>query len=215
MNYKEEVCRFSHLAELKGLANAMEGNLSVLDRETGLMYITPSGKCKYYLEPEEVAVLDKDRNQVEGDFKASSEYRLHDAIYKVRPDVNAVVHSHAPYLTAYAMCGKSFSFDECPEVALTCKEVKVLPFATPGTPEVAEGIGEAISDRNVVLLCNHGVVACGYNLEQALRFLEGAERAARLKSLTLQIGEPLPLPEDVLQNCKNTDILQDKFNPYK
>lgn len=203
MNFAEEVVKFAHLIENKGFINAMEGNISTYDRETDTIYITPSGKCKCLLDESGIAVLDKDRNQVGGDFKASSEYRLHEAAYKARKDVGGVIHCHAPYLTAFAICGKPVRMDSCPEFLLAYKEIPVLPFGMTGTHDIHKGLDEALMKGNVVLLANHGVIAVGSDLEQALRFVEGAEGIAKILTIIDKVGTPQDLPKEAFDYCWN------------
>lgn len=103
---KKEIVLYSKILDEKGLVNSLEGNLSIMDRESGLLYITPSGTRKRFLDEDMVAVV-KGQEQVGGSVKKSSEYLLHEAALKARPDCSAVAHLHAPYLTAYAYCNKT------------------------------------------------------------------------------------------------------------
>ena len=101
MNHAESVAKFSRIAEEKGLVNCLEGNLSVIDRRNGNIYITPSHKAKSLLTPEMICVVDSSGEQIGGTGKKSSEFFLHEAAYKARPDCNAVFHCHVPYLSAF------------------------------------------------------------------------------------------------------------------
>ena len=88
---KKEIVYYAKLLDEKGLVNTLEGNLSILDRETGKMYITPSGTRKRFLNEDKIAVV-KDAEQIEGTVKKSSEILLHEAALKARPDCNAAAH---------------------------------------------------------------------------------------------------------------------------
>ena len=103
MDYAQQLAFFANILEQKRLVTALEGNASIIDRETGLTYITPSGRMKLLLQREDISVMDESGAQIGGRGKRSSEYLLHEAVYRARPDVNAVVHCHCPYLTAYAL----------------------------------------------------------------------------------------------------------------
>lgn len=195
MNYKKELAFYARLCEQKDLVNCVEGNVSVLDRENRRLYITPTGTRKLDLKEEDVAVLDFDtEEQLEGK-KASSEYRLHKAVYLARPDYNAVVHSHCTYLTAFALQGKSIKFDCVNAFALVKGEIKCLPYGKAGTTEIAKGIEEAIKDRPICLLGNHGVVCGATDLEHAEGFLEAAEKTVKTVVISKTFGEPIPIPD--------------------
>ena len=109
---KKEILYYAKLMDEKGMVNTLEGNLSILDRETGKMYITPSGTRKRFLNEDKIAVVNTENGeQIEGTVKRSSEILLHEAALKARPDCNAAAHIHAPYLTAYAYCGKDIKLN--------------------------------------------------------------------------------------------------------
>lgn len=112
MDYREELAFFSQLLEQKGFVNALEGNISLCDRENGRIYITPSQHMKLRLAPQTVCVLDMDGNQLSGKFPRTSEFFLHQAIYRSCPTKSAVIHSHCPYLTAYALLERDFVLPE-------------------------------------------------------------------------------------------------------
>ena len=112
MDYREELAFFSQLLEQKGFVNALEGNISLCDRENGRIYITPSQHMKLRLTPQTVCVLDMDGNQLSGKFPRTSEFFLHQAIYRSCSTKSAVIHSHCPYLTAYALLERDFVLPE-------------------------------------------------------------------------------------------------------
>ena len=112
MDYAQQLAFFANILEQKRLVTALEGNASIIDRETGLTYITPSGRMKLLLQREDISVMDESGAQIGGRGKRSSEYLLHEAVYRARPDVNAVVHCHCPYLTAYALRYQDFIVPE-------------------------------------------------------------------------------------------------------
>lgn len=89
MDYAQQLAFFANILEQKRLVTALEGNASIIDRETGLTYITPSGRMKLLLQREDISVMDESGAQIGGRGKRSSEYLLHEAVYRARPDVNA------------------------------------------------------------------------------------------------------------------------------
>lgn len=193
---KKELVYYSHLMDELGFVNSLEGNLSILDRETGELYITPSGTRKRFIDTDMIAVV-KDGEQVGGSVKRSSEFLLHEAALKARPDCNAVAHIHAPYLTAYAYCGQSISMKCSTTFALVFgEEIPCLPYGEAGTVHIADGIEETMKDHDLVLLGNHGVVAVGKTIEDACKIIEAAEEVLKIYQLTKSIGPVQDIPED-------------------
>lgn len=196
---KKEVVFYAKLLDEKGLVNTLEGNISILDRETDSLYITPSGVRKRFLNEDMVAVL-KNGEQVEGSAKRSSEYLLHIAALKARPDCDAVVHVHAPYLTAYAYCGQDIKLKCSTTFSLVFEEIPCLPYGEAGTVHIADGIEDAIKDHDLILLGNHGCVAVGKTMEDAVKIVEAAEEVLRIYHLTKSIGEVKNIPDDKLES---------------
>ena len=179
MNYAELVAKFSQMAEEKGMVNSLEGNLSMIDRSTGNIYITPSHKAKSLLTAEMICVVSPEGEQIGGTGKKSSEFFLHEAAYKARPDCNAVFHCHTPYLTAYAFAYKDFKTDPNTFLHKIFGDMVCLPYGEHGTHDIHKGIEEALEGRPVALLGGHGVVCVGEDLEDAIGILEAAENYAK------------------------------------
>lgn len=171
---KQQLIECAIFLEEKGYVSALEGNISIFDRETGLLYITPSGTRKKSLKPEDIAVMDGDV-QVGGNKKRSSEYLLHQAALAAREDCCAVVHTHAPYLTAYAFCGKSVEIKCSTTFAAMHTDIPCLPYGEPGGADITNGIAQAIQGHSMVLLANHGAVCVAKNLPLACYILESTE----------------------------------------
>lgn len=179
MDYAQLVADFSRMAEAKGLVNSLEGNLSMIDRSTGNIYITPSHKAKSLLTPEMICVVSPEGEQFGGTGKKSSEFFLHEAAYKARPDCNAVFHCHPPYLTAYAFAYRDFEPDPKTFLHKIFGTIVCLPYGEHGTHEIHQGIEEALDGKPVALLGGHGVVCVGEDLEDAIGILEAAENYAK------------------------------------
>ncbi len=183
MNFAAEVARFSRIAEEKGLVNSLEGNLSMIDRQTGNIYITPSHKMKCLLTEEQICVVNAAGEQIGGTGKKSSEFFLHEAAYRARPDIGAVFHCHSPYLTAYALSYRDFNTPEDTFLHQIFGNIQCLPFGEHGTHAIHQGIEDALKGRPVALLGGHGVVCVGQDLEDAIGILEAAENFARTVKL--------------------------------
>lgn len=209
----KEIIFYANLLDSKGLVNSLEGNISILDRENNELYITPSGTRKSLIKPDEVAVL-KNGEQIAGKLKRSSEYLLHEAALNARPECNAVVHTHAPYLTAFAYCNKDINLRCSSTFALLFEDIPCLPFGQPGTKDIAKGIEEAIAEHDLILLGNHGCLTVAPTLEKAVAILEAGEEVMKIYSIAKSIGTIKDIPEKEWEiMCNNHPA--SKRNRYK
>ena len=189
-----EVIAVSKRMDALGLANKCSGNISV--KKNGLIYISPSATSKENLTEEMIAVIDGDNKIIQG-YKPSSELTMHSAVYEMRDNIGGIVHSHAPFLTAFAICNKDFTFPASAEFTWDFKIAEVLPYGRPGTEDICKGADKLLAKgRNLMLLANHGVLAVGETAAEALDNLEAAELAAKTYVISKIIGEPHNLPED-------------------
>ena len=127
---------------------------------------------------------------------------MHLEAYRQRPDINAVLHAHPPYATALTIAGIPFPTNLLPEVLIALGDVPTVPYATPGTPALAESIRAPIQAHNTVLLSNHGSISVGRTLEEALIALERLEHTAYTYHLARELGDPIPLPDDELKRLR-------------
>ena len=174
------------------------GNISARDPETGLVAIKASGIRYEEMGPEHMVVLDLDGKVVEGKFKPSSDVYTHLYIYKHRPDVGGVVHTHSAYATAFAAVNKPIP------VVLTAiadefgGPIPCGGFALIGDETIGKVVVGAIGKSPAVLLKNHGVFTIGKNARSALKAAIMTEDNAKTVWLALQIGVPDEIPpEDV------------------
>lgn len=192
---REEIVRFGRKLLTVGLTSGTGGNLSIFNRPDGLIAISPSGIEYDEMEPADVPVVGADGAPVEGSRKPSSELGFHLSLYRKRPDINAVVHTHSPYATTMACLNW-----EIPAVhylvAYSGLKVPLAPYATFGTSELAANVAEAIGDHNAVLLANHGLVTVGSNLATAFAVAEEIELVARIYYQAQCIGKPVIIPDD-------------------
>lgn len=174
------------------------GNVSGRDPETGLVVIKPSGVKYPDLRPEQLVVVDLNGQIVEGDLSPSSDTASHLYIYRHRPDVGGIVHTHSPYATAFAAVGKPIP------VYLTAiadefgGPIPVGGFALIGGEEIGRVVVDSIGSSPAVLLKNHGVFTIGQNAEAAVKAAVMVEDVARTVWYALQLGVPEVIPaEDV------------------
>ena len=179
----------------RGLVAGTWGNISIRSDSGDQIAVTPSGRPYTELQPADIVLVSPDGHLLAGQ-RPSSELPLHLAIYAARPDVFAVVHTHSIYATACAVAGKAIppSLEEM--VQVVGGEVAVAQYALPGTPELAQNAVLALGDRTAVLLANHGAVACGPSLAEALLVAELVEKAAQIYAIAGQLGGARSLSEE-------------------
>ena len=183
---KDTIVEIAKVMDQKNLVNTYEGNLSI--QCDGKILITPSGRSKASLTTDMIAVIDETGKQFEGKLKYSSEYLLHAAAYRLRDDISAAIHSHAPYLTSYALNNRSIESRAYPEMINLFGKIPVVPYGTPGTDEIAAEMGPHIAQSKVVLLANHGVLAVGSDLYDAFNLTQAAESIAYVLTLANNLG---------------------------
>jgi len=172
------------------------GNVSARDPETGHVVIKPSGVRYEDLKPEHMVIVDLDGERIEGDLKPSSDTASHLYIYRQRPDVGGVVHTHSPYATAFAALGKPIP------VYLTAMADEFggpIPcggFALIGGEAIGQVVIESIGDSPAVLLKNHGVFTIGPTAQAAVKAAVMVEDVARTVWIALQLGQPDEIPAD-------------------
>jgi L-fuculose-phosphate aldolase len=195
---REQIVSFGRKLVSARLTSGTGGNLSVIDRDAGLVAISPSAMEYDETEPWDVPVLDLAGNAVTGERKPSSEFGFHLALYRTRPDIRAVVHTHSVYATTMACLGW-----EIPAVhylvAFSGHKVPLAPYATFGSQELAESVAASIGEHNAVLLANHGLVTVGPNLATAFAVAEEIELVAQIYYQAKCIGEPVIVPHDEME----------------
>jgi len=191
---KEELVQLHLELPKNNLVAWTSGNVSARDVESGLVVIKPSGIRYEDLRPEHMVVVDLDGNIIEGNLKPSSDTASHLYIYKHRPDVGGVVHTHSSYATAFAAVGKSIP---CVLTAIADEFGGAIPcggFALIGDEEIGKIVVECIGKSPAVLLKNHGVFTIGKNPKSAVKAAVMTEDNARTVWLAMQIGTPEEIP---------------------
>lgn len=196
---KQLVLETTKRAYALGLFAGTSGNLSIYDAEKDEIYITPSSTPYETMQVEDIVTIDCEGHVLEGALQPSSEWRLHTAIYKARPDAKAVVHTHSPYATAYATMDKPIPMILVEMLPFIGDTVKVARFALPGDPAVGTEAVRALEGRKGCLLQNHGVVAIGEDLPAAFTTAVYIEDAAKICYLADTAGKPNPIPEEQIE----------------
>lgn len=177
-----------------GMVNIFEGNVSA--RVGNRIFITPSQVSKDTITADMLIETDMQGNivyQPDG-YQPSSEAKMHLEVYRLRPDVKAVVHNHSPYATAYAINNMPIESEALTEMNITFGTIPVVPYGTPGTQEIYASFKDFIPNRYALLLANHGVLTFGFSLELAYSYAEAVEKIAHTLCISKQLGVPANLP---------------------
>ena len=171
-----------------GLIAGQDGNISVrLGRDRVL--VTPTGLVKSLLTGGDMVEVDATGRRRGGRRNASSELDLHLRILAQRPDVGAVVHAHPPMATGFAVAGEEIPANLLPELIFLVGQVPIVPYGTPGTPELGDRVVPYLEGHDALLLANHGAVTMGRTLDQAWIRMESLEHAARIIVAARAVGE--------------------------
>lgn len=182
---KRELVSVMHSLYRRGLVSALSGNASVRIPGTNYVWITPTGVFKGGLTVDDLVKIDLEGNVVEGFGRPSSEWRLHVAVYKVRPDINAIIHAHNPTVVAFSVAGLRLDESLLSEVMLLVKRIEYVPYVEPGTEALAKLVVEkASTGSNAIVLERHGVVSLGRHLYEAEMIVESLEDLARVQLLS-------------------------------
>jgi L-fuculose-phosphate aldolase len=192
----DALCAAGRRLDALGLVPARDGNLSARIGRDRLL-VTPTGVRKRELTPDRLVEVDLS-GTLRGSGKASSELGMHLIVYRLREDVEAVVHAHPPTALGFACAGRGLTDCLMPEVAVALGAVPLTPYATPGTPELEEAIRGSVLDHDAFLLQNHGAVTMGSSVDQALDRMETLEHFAKVALAAELLGGVRPLgPREV------------------
>jgi L-fuculose-phosphate aldolase len=181
------MCDIGRRIWAKGFCASNEGNHSCR-LDGGRILCTPTGLSKGSLHPADLCIVDMQGNQLAGKRRPTSEINLHLAIYRSRPDVRAVIHSHPPHVTAFAISGIDLPSGIHPEAETVLGPVKTAKYVIPGDQRLGHTILPHVAHANTILLQNHGVVCFDVDLHRCYDKLEVVEAYARILILAKQLG---------------------------
>ena len=171
----------------RGYVASNDGNISVrLDGERILA--TPTGVSKGFMTPDMMVVTDMQGRKVAGHRDASTELKMHLAVYEMRPDVNAVVHAHPPLSTGFAVAGIPLNKSSLAEIIFSLGSVPIAEYATPSTQELPDAVKKYITAHDGLLLANHGALTAGQDLMNAYFKMETMEHFAQITLVARQLG---------------------------
>ena len=186
----------------RGYLVATSGTVSVRNEKT--MLITPRATRKDAIDPDLIIECDAKGKPIDPNAKFSTEIEMHREVYRQRKDIFAVIHAHPPFCTACSLASILLTEMVLPELAVYLGPVPTVPYATPGTPELALAVKPYLADHNAMLLMRHGVLVLGRNLEDAFNRLEHLEYVAHVAYLVGSMGAVSPLTKaDLLKLTTN------------
>ncbi|MDI9641176.1 class II aldolase/adducin family protein [Kamptonema cortianum] len=191
------ICEVGRRLWLKDLVGGTEGNISARLDENRFL-ITPSGAAKGMMSPEDLLICDSAGKKLAGSGTVSSEFRLHTEIYEHRPDCQSVVHAHPPVATAMSVAGATIPDDVFPESAIVLGRVALVPFAMPGTEDVADAIRPFLADYKTLVLAHHGACTMGKDVFDAGNRMEILERVANVLLYAKTMGGVRRLSEEAM-----------------
>ncbi len=199
---REVVCKCNLELPKTGLVRMTSGNVSGRDPETGLVVIKPSGYAYEGMMPEHMVVVDLDGRVIDGTLKPSVDTDTHLYVYKHRPDVFGMVHTHSPYATSFAALGRPI-----PACLTTCAlvggEVPLGGYAPIGGEDIGQEIISKIGNALAIIMQNHGVFTIGSSAQHATKVAVEVEEIARITHLAMLVGQPIFLTPEQLKHMDN------------
>jgi L-fuculose-phosphate aldolase len=179
----------------RGYVAANDGNITVRLNEKEIL-TTPTGVSKGFMTQDMIIKLNMEGHVLTSNskYRPSSEVKMHLEVYQQRNDINAVIHTHPPYCTSFAVAG--IPLDKCvlPEAVITLGAVPIAPYGTPSTMEIPDSIKPHIQNSDAVLLANHGALTLGIDLITAYHRTETLEHTAHIIYFAIQLGNVNMIP---------------------
>lgn len=198
---REEVYQCNMMLPANELVKMTSGNVSGRDSETGWIVIKPSGVAYEKLSPQNLVIVDLQGKVIEGDLTPSIDTETHLVVYRARPDVFGMVHTHSPYATSFAALGQPI-----PPVTTTCGliggGVPLGKFEYFGGENIGKEIVRVIGDSYAVVMESHGVFTIGHSPAHATRVAVEVEDMARIAHYAITRGDPIVLNDEQIANLR-------------
>jgi L-fuculose-phosphate aldolase len=195
---RQDLARFGKMLHGQGFVAATDGNLSVRLDDKRIL-ITPTCVSKGMMDPDEMVIVGLDGRKLNGASNPSSEIAMHLTIYRMRPDIGAVVHAHPCTATGFASAGMALDEPLCSEVVITLGSVPLAPYATTGSMELSDSLRPYIPYHDAILMANHGVVTYGEDICRAYMRMEAVEHYARIVLTARLLGSAQSLDSHELE----------------
>jgi L-fuculose-phosphate aldolase len=206
---REQMVAAMRRLDVLGLNRGSAGNLShrhAIERQDGML-ITPTGMGADDLRAQDLVWLGFD-GTLRGDWQPSSEWHFHQALYRFRPDLQAVVHTHSPHATALACLRRELPAFHYMVAVAGGDSVRCTPYHTFGTEALSQAVAAAMIDRNACLMANHGLVAAGTTVAQAMKIALEIESLCGTYLQALAVGKPA-----LLDAAQMAEVIE-KFRHY-
>lgn len=214
MEYAElraQVDTYAKRMHAAGMVVGTAGNVSARVPGENRVAITPSSLAYQDMTAEDVQVVDLDGNQITNGRPPSFELGVHLGVYRAREDVGAVFHTHATYSSILASLRRPLPPVIEELVPYVGGQVEVADYAMSASPDLATNVVRALADRCAVFLANHGNLCCGKDLARAFKNAELVERVAQIYVLGSFMGQPVPLPNEIVESEK---VMYDAMRKY-
>jgi L-fuculose-phosphate aldolase len=205
LSLREEVIATARAMNARNLNRGKSGNVSA--RTHAGFLVTPTGVAYESMRAEDIVAMSLD-GTAQGARAPSSEWRFHRDIYAARAEVRATVHAHSPFATTLACLGRGIPAFHYMIAVAGGSDIRCAPYATFGTQALSDHALLALEGRKACLLANHGMIAVGPGLAEALALAVEVEALAEQYWRALQIGEPRLLPEAEMA------VVLEKFRSY-
>lgn len=192
--HRDEIVRYGRMLHGRGFVAAMDGNLSVR-LKSGEILVTPTCLSKGAMRPADLVIVNQEGERLSGRRNVTSEIGMHLLIYRLRPDIQAIVHAHPPTATGFAAAGIPLTEPLVCEVVIGLGCIPLARYGTPGTSELAKTLEPFVPSYDAILMSNHGVVAYADTLEHAYMKMETVEHFAQIALVTHLLGRQQPLQE--------------------
>ena len=204
---RSEIVKTGKMLHHRGYIAACDGNLSVRLNKNQVL-VTPTGMSKGSMKSADLVIVDMSGRKLTGRRDVTSEIGMHLLIYRMRPDVNGIVHAHPRTATGFAAAGMALDQPLACEVVIGLGQIPLAPYGTPGTPELARTLEPLVPQYDAVLMANHGVVTYGVDLQSAYMKMETVEHFAQIALITHILGK------QQLLDCAELDKLIAARNKY-
>lgn len=192
----------------KNLSPGTSGNISI--RHNNRILISASGSALPDLGFDDIVIMNFHSKVIKGKKKPSSEKHLHAKIYEMRPDINAIVHCHAPYVSSFAVSHIPLSKPIISENVFYFGEIPLAQYAMPSSDELVEYTAKYFDHCDAVLMANHGIIIGGKNLEDAYYKMETAETYAKIYLNSIILGGSVDLSQEHIKEIQGLRKLMGK-----
>jgi ribulose-5-phosphate 4-epimerase/fuculose-1-phosphate aldolase len=212
---RDLVVRYSRQMSEDKLVSARQGNLSALDPASGLIAITPTAAEYSTMTAEDIVVINKDNEIVEGRWLPTSEYRMHTLFYRKRPDIGAVMHCHAPLTSVFAAIYETLPLVLVETAGCVGHPIKVAPYAPPGSVQLGDICLQVMGRGTAVIMGGHGLLAVGPDLPLLYSSAISVEDNARVVLHARAIGTtPRTIPDEEAKQMHDEWVSGYKPVPY-